>query len=165
MQRVPARPMWCRACLKARTTSSGSELRTDLDLVHSPSPLNPPGPETPSVRADLLFQSHMLHTDSQNLTGIALMLIIFLLLLLRPTWPPHQAEGQPSDKDHCHFELGASQKQWRLTSDALHHRAFELGHQWQGEGDLEAVQQERCGGAHLCGGGSEGSYSKCINSR
>lgn len=63
---------------------------------------------------------HTFSTKSQNLTGIALMLI-FLFLLLRPTRPPHQAEGQPGNEEHCHSELGASQKQWWLSGEALHH--------------------------------------------
>lgn len=52
MQPVPARLTWCQACLKVRTTCSGSELKTDLDSVRSPLPPNPPGPETPSVSSD-----------------------------------------------------------------------------------------------------------------
>lgn len=80
---------------------------------------------------------HRFSTDSQHISGIALMLVF---LLLRPAWPSHQAESQPGDEKHCHTELGTSQKQWWLSSEALHHRALELGHQWQGEGDMEAVQ-------------------------
>lgn len=87
-------------------------------------------------------------------------MLISLFLLLRPTRPPHQGDGQPSDEEHRHSDLGASQKQRWLSGEALCHRAFELGHQWQGEGDLEAVQQEGRGGAHLCGGGPEGGRSR-----
>lgn len=84
---------------------------------------------------------------------------MIISLLLRPTRPPNQTEGQPGDEEHRDSDLGASQKQRRLSHQALHHRAFELGHQRHREGDLEAVQQERCGGAHLCGGGPEGGWS------
>lgn len=114
------------------------------------------------VRArDPICKKHQLlwpNTQNIYLPG-SVLIIFFLYLLLRPTWPPNQAESQPGNKDHSHFELGAPEKQRWLSCEALRHWAFELGHQREGEGDMEAVQQERRGGAHLCGGGSEGGQS------